>query len=190
MHESGEPNSTDLKLTFAWRNFDNQQALIRAADTKAGFLLTLVLFLAATTLPIGKEATSKLRWVPGGGALTSAVYLVSYGILAAGFVRSLFLISEVLTPRLARHYTSPTAGSHLLYWQHVILHQDNIKYFESLSNASAELLLRNVTDQVFELAHICQVKMAGLGKARSSFNWAFSGWFLNTAIGLWIASWK
>ena len=39
------------QLNFAWRNFEDQQAIIRAADLKAGYLVTFLLFFGASTIP-------------------------------------------------------------------------------------------------------------------------------------------
>ena len=54
----------DLQIAFARHNFEDQQALIRSADAKAGAFITLLLFLAAIVIPLGKEAVPKLRTPP------------------------------------------------------------------------------------------------------------------------------
>jgi len=180
----------DDHLLFARHNFDNHQAIIRAADTKAAVLTTLLLFLGASTIPLGKDAVPKLRWVWGQGAITSGVYLFSYLVFAATFAWSLVLVYRVVIPRGAAHYQSPRAGHDLLYYEHVLLHQDSAHYFESVGRASPDLILRNLTDQVFELAHICHEKITALHRARMLTAIVFCAWTANTVFGLWIVRWK
>ena len=50
------------QIDFAWHNFEDQQAIIRAADLKAGYLVTFLLFFGASTVPLGKDVIPKLEW--------------------------------------------------------------------------------------------------------------------------------
>src|ERR1700680_2931540 len=135
------------QLTFAWHNFEDQQAIIRAADLKAGYLVTFLLFFGASTIPLGKEVLPALRWVSGGEIAASALYAASYLVFALGFVRALYLISHVLTPRIARHHARPADGRELLYYEHVVRYENSAAYFEAMAKVSPEEMLRNVTDQ-------------------------------------------
>ena len=101
------------QLNFAWRNFEDQQAIIRSADLKAGYLVTFLLFFGASTIPLGKEVFPKLHWSANVEGAVCALYLISYVVLALGFAWSLYLISHVLMPRIARHHQSPRQGSGL-----------------------------------------------------------------------------
>jgi hypothetical protein len=56
--------------------------------------------------------------------------------------------------------------------------------------ASPELILRNLTDQIYELGHICRRKMDGLSGTTIPISIAFCAWVLNGALGLWIVRWK
>jgi hypothetical protein len=102
------------RIDFAWKNFEDQQATIRAADLKAGYLVTFMIFFGASTIPLGKEVIPRLHW----GAMTelaaSAVYTSSYLVFAIGFIWALYLISQVLMPRIARHHKKPVNGRELL----------------------------------------------------------------------------
>lgn len=182
------PNSAvEDQLNFAWRNFEDQQAIIRAADLKAGYLVTFLLFFGASTIPLGKEVFPKLRLTPDAHGAACLLYLITYCALAVGFVCSLYLISHVLMPRIARHHQSPREGSELLYYEHVIRHKDSSHYFAAVAGASPEQLLRNVTDQVFELAQICKAKIDNLRHFSRSFKWTLVAWLVSTALGFWIA---
>jgi hypothetical protein len=190
---AGTPSPITVRedqLTFARHNFDNQQSLIRAADTKAGLYVTLILFLGAVTIPLGKDVVPRLSWVPCGGAVTSAAYIVSYVVFAAGFIWSLMLVRHVVTPRSARHYADPQPGHELHFYKHVLLHRDNAEYFQAVQQAPPELLLRNLTDQIFELAYICDEKMTAVRAARAPITLTFFAWLVNAGFGLWIARWK
>jgi hypothetical protein len=178
------------QLNFAWRNFEDQQAIIRSADLKAGYLVTFLLFFGASTVPLGKEVFPKLHWSANVEGAVCALYLLSYVVLAVGFVWSLYLISHVLMPRIARHHQSPRQGSELLYYGHVIRHKDSEQYFAAVATATPDQLLRNVTDQVFELAQICKSKIDNLRHFSKSFKWTLAAWLISTALGFLIASWR
>ena len=177
---------TEEQIEFAWRNFEDQQGIIRAADLKAGYLVTFLLFFGASTVPLGKDVIPKLQWFSPIADAASGLYLLTYLGLVAGFVWSLILISRAITPRIARHHQSPREGSELLYYEHVIRHKDSAQYFEAVSHASPERILRNITDQVFELSLICKVKMDSLRAFAVSFKWTVVAWCVSTAVGFWI----
>lgn len=184
MAEAGEQ-----RIHFAWKNFEDQQAIIRAADLKAGYLVTFLLFFGASTIPLGREVLPKLRWDAAGG-LASGIYAVSYGLSVIGFLWSMYLISHVMTPRIAKRYKDPRPGADLLYYAHVARYETSDKYFEAVSRAEPEQILRNVTEQVFELSQICTAKMDSLRAFSKSFKLTLVAWFVSTAAGFWIMSWK
>jgi len=161
------------RVGYAWKNFEDQQAIIRAADLKAGYLVTFLLFFGASTIPLGKEVLPKLRWASVGEIAVSGVYAASYVVFALGFVRALYLISHVLTPRIARHHARPADGRELLYYEHVVRYANSTAYFEAMAKVSAEEMLRNVTDQVYELAMIVKAKVDSLRRfhRRSRLRW-------------------
>lgn len=178
------------QINFAWRNFEDQQQIIRAADLKAGYLVTFLLFFGASTIPLGEDVIPRLHWFIGWKGLVTALYLITYTGQMLAFVRSLYLISRVLTPRVTPYKTSPQKGTDLLYYEHVLHHKDNHQYYEALSQASSPKILRNITDQVFQLSHICKSKIDCLREFASSFKWTLFLWLTSTAIGLWITRWK
>jgi hypothetical protein len=176
------------QINFAWRNFEDQQGIIRAADLKAGYLVTFLLFFGASTIPLGEDVIPKLHWLIGWKGIITVIYLVTYTGQMLAFVRSLYLISQVLTPRVTPHKVHK--GSDLLYYEHVLHHQSSDQYYETLSQASSQRILRNITDQVFQLSHICKSKIDCLREFARSFKWTLFLWLTSTAIGLWITRWK
>lgn len=182
-------DASEERLHFAWKNFEDQQAIIRAADLKAGYLVTFLLFFGASTIPLGREVLPKLRW-EGSGAFTSGLYATTYVLSVIGFVSSMYLISHVMTPRVAKQHKEPRPGADILYFGHVTRFESSEKYFEAVVKADPEQILRNVTDQIFELAQIAKVKMDSLRAFSKSFKLTLVAWFLSTAVGFWIMSWK
>ena len=182
-------DASEERLHFAWKNFEDQQAIIRAADLKAGYLVTFLLFFGASTIPLGREVLPKLRWDLSGG-LASGIYAVSYALSVIGFVSSMYLISHVMTPRVRKHQQEPKPGTDLLYFGNVARFETSEKYYEAVARAEPEVILRNVTDQIFELAQIAKVKMDNLRAFSKSFKLTLVAWFISTAVGFWIMSWK
>jgi hypothetical protein len=182
-------DASEERLHFAWKNFEDQQAIIRAADLKAGYLVTFLLFFGASTIPLGREVFPKLRWDADGG-LASGIYVISYSLSVIGFVWSMYLISHVMTPRVKKHHKEPKAGADLLYFGHVTRFESSEKYFDAVAHAEPEQILRNVTDQIFELAQIAKAKMDSLRAFSKSFKLTLVAWFISTAVGFWIMSWK
>jgi hypothetical protein len=183
-------DALDAQIQFARHNFDNHQNLIRFADAKAAAFLTLLVFLGASSFPVAKDAVPKLRFVIGGGALSSVFYLLSCLLFLTGFFWTLSLVYLVIRPRGARFYGSARPGHELMFFAHVTLHSSHEDYFTAVSSASPELLLENLTDQVFELTKICQEKMDFLNRARYPMFLAFCSWAANLVMGLWIIRWK
>src|ERR1700732_2845455 len=104
-------STTKEQIEFAWHNFEDQQAIIRAADLKAGYLVPFLLFFGASTIPLGTEVVPKMRVGDLAGGVASGLYILTYAWLTVGFVWSLILISRAMTPRIARHHRSPREGS-------------------------------------------------------------------------------
>ena len=70
-------------------------------------------------------------------------------------------------------------------WQdHVLLHQNNEDYFSAVRAAPPELILRNLTDQIFELSHISSEKMRALTNIRGVIWLGFASWVALIAGGL------
>ena len=99
-------------------------------------------------------------------------------------------VQKVMKPRGARYYPQITIGQDLMWQDHVIHHGTNTAYFNAVRAASQEILLRNITDQVFELCHISKEKMDAFQKARAGFWVAFISWVLTIVCGILVVRWK
>jgi hypothetical protein len=173
----------DQALQFARHNFDNHQALIRASDTKAGVMVTVMVFLAASAFQVGKDAIGKLHAYPYSTLIWSAIFVLACAGLLVAVLSAFAVVLRVIQPRGTR-YTAPQKGRDLLWQEHVLLYPTNEDYFSAVKQASPELLLRNFTDQVFELAHISKEKMDALANTRWIFWLAFWSWAVCVAAGL------
>lgn len=169
-------NDQGVPIQFARHNFDNHQALIRSSDAKAGVMVTVVVFLAASGLQISKDAVSKLHISPCVVAISSAIFVLAALGLAVAVLWSFVTVHRVIRPRGASHYPSVEKGRDLMWQEHVVLHGTGEAYFSAVRAAPPELILRNYTDQIFELAHISKEKMAAIASARAILGLAFLSW--------------
>lgn len=177
------------QIAFARHNFENQQSTIRAADTKVGAVLTILFIVTVIAIPIGKEAIPKLHWASGAGiAAISTVFLTGCIVFVFGVLRSLMLVVHVVRPRGVSRASDRHTPGQLLFYKHVLQHRDANDYFKAVGDASPELLLRNLTDQVFELARICAEKMDALDAAKTPLMWALYSFGLVVALGIWLGA--
>lgn len=189
MNEALDSSEKDysVQLSFARHNFDNLQSLIRASDTKAAAFMTLVLFLAGTAIPLIKDAMPRLHAHPLGQLVVTLAYLLTITSFVLCFTRVVALLYATVRPRGARFYKSPDKSTDLMWQDHVLRHEDSAAYFEALRNSSAEIVLRNLTDQIFELAHISKEKMDSLRDSRKTLWAGFWLWLIMAAMGLFLA---
>jgi hypothetical protein len=178
------------QIAFARHVFDNYQALIRSVDTKAGALFALAVFLGASIFPIFKDATSHVSFKTPMFQITSIAFLVSGSSFILLFVGLIFSLARVIRPRGARFYKATGNKENLLWQEHVAAHADNSSYFREVSNATPTVILRNVTDQVFELAHISREKMGAINTGFRVLYWLAFSWILTITSGLILTGWK
>ena len=94
----------ELAIQFARHNFDNHQALIRSSDTKAGVMVTIMVFLAASALPISKDAVAKLHLRPCHIAASGAVFLLA----TAALLGSVLWLASKTSFKVRRSWGSTT----------------------------------------------------------------------------------
>ena len=179
----------DQQIQFARHNFENHQALIRFADTKAAAIITIVIFLGASGLQIAKEATHSLNFDTHAGLAVSIVFICSCVTFLLAFAWCLVRVEMTLMPR-AGHTHQPQAGRDILWQDHVLVHSSDQQYFDAVKKADSELLLRNLTDQIFELAHISRAKMVNIQQSRRASLWAAASWIVNMISALILLRWK
>jgi hypothetical protein len=174
-----------LQIEFAQHVYDNQQAIIRQLDVKAGVFVSLLVFLAIGALPIARDVSTKLHWT-GRGALTSWSYAGSGLILVVGFLATAVCVQRVIRPRASEH-TSLSTG--LIFAPDILSHGDPEKYHDATEHATEQTLLKNLTVQIFQLSAIVQRKTDALRLARWPTMISFLAWAVNTATGAYILTW-
>jgi hypothetical protein len=189
-HGGEAKNAFADQIVFARHVFDNYQALIRSVDTKAGALLALAVFFGASSFPVSKDAIQHIGFLTRLLQFTSAAFLISSAIFCLLFLVLVVVLGRVIQPRGARFYKHPNKAVDLLWQEHVVLHQDNGSYFSAVSKSAAPVLLRNLTDQVFELASISKEKMDAINTGFGVVYWLAFSWIMNVTTGLILLGWK
>jgi len=179
----------DQQIQFARHNFENEQALIRFADTKAAAIITIVIFLAASGLQIAKEATHNLIFETPIGLAVSSIFVCSGVTFLLAFLWCLVRVETALKPR-GGDLRKPQTGRDILWQDHVLNHATDDEYFAAVKKADSELLLRNLTDQIYELSHISREKMAAIQQSRRASLWAAASWIVNMITALILLRWK
>ena len=179
----------DQQIQFARHNFENEQALIRFADTKAAAIITIVIFLAASGLQIAKDATHYLIFNTPIGLVVSIVFICSCVTFLLAFLWCLVRVETALKPR-GGDLRKPQIGRDILWQDHVLNHTTDDQYFDAVRKADSELLLRNLTDQIYELSHISREKMSAIQQSRRASLWAAASWIVNMISALILLRWK
>src|SRR5437763_10294584 len=125
------------RLAFARYNYDTQQAIIRQLDTKAAAFITLLVFLATTTLSMSRDVCTRIHW-SGRGSVTSWSYFVSILALVTGFVFTAICVIRVIRPRGSEH-TNISNG--LMFAVDILKYGEPNKYHVALEGATDEILL-------------------------------------------------
>ncbi len=145
------------KHTFALESYKSTQELIRFADQKAG----AVLVVAGLELSVFLSSIDKLTF---NGNYTSAVSILTLILsisTALLLITTLYLsVFKVLRPRLANHYSGNDAS--LFYFNHLASMTDKTGMFDQFNRVTDDVVLRNLTDQIFEVSKIMNAKTNGL----------------------------
>ena len=183
------PADTEKQIQFARHDFDNLQNLIRFTDTKSAALITIAIFLGASGIQVAKDAVAAINFCSLHNLLLGVLFLGGcFGFLLS-FGWMVACVENVLRPRGARHYPKTAVGRDLMWQDHVIQHGTSAAYFDAVHAATPELILRNVTDQVFELSHVSNEKMDAFHRARACFRFAFCFWVIITVCGVLLVRW-
>ncbi len=173
------------QIEFARHNYDNQQALIRQLDVKAGVFITLLVFLATGVLPGARDVSAKLHW-SGKGALTSWIYVAAGLVLVVGFLATAVCVQRVIRPRGSEHRG---LSSGLMFASDILSHGDPERYHAETENMSEQALLKNLTAEIFQLSAIVKHKTDALRLARWPTMISFIAWAINCVVGAYILTW-
>lgn len=143
--------------TFTLESFKNIQELIKFTDQKSGG----VLVVAGLELTVFLNVVDKLIFKTNSFGVYSVVVFV-LGVITAGLLIAIVYVSvfKVLRPQLANHYSGNEAS--LFYFNHLASMTDKTAMFEQFKNVDDNLILRNLTDQIFEVSKIMNRKTNAL----------------------------
>ena len=148
------------KIEFALESFKNIQDLIKFTDQKSGG----VLVIAGLELTIFLSCIDKLDFKHS-YLSPIAIAVIILGIITVFlFTYTLYLsIFKILRPRLANHYSGQDIS--LFYFNHLASMTDKTGMFNQFNSVTDDLILRNLTDQIFEVSKILNTKINELHKS-------------------------
>ncbi len=157
------------KVQFALESFKNIQDLIKFIDQKSSAVLVVAGLILTTLVEFSTDlvyTTKQLSFF----SLCSFIFgLVT--VLLLVYVIYISII-EILRPRLAQHYTGSEIS--LIYFNHLASVSDKTIMFNNFDTLTVDLILKNITDQIFEISRILNKKIIELHK---SMNYLFCAIF-------------
>lgn len=182
MHMTADKSCAE-QITFARHVFDNYQALIRSLDAKAGAVLAVSVFLGASAFPVFKDAVIHLTTKTGISKIISGGLVASGALFCIVFVILLHRLSAVVRPRGARFYKQKELLNNLMWQEHVAKYGDNASYYRAVFEADSAVILRNLTDQIFELTAISREKMGAINSSFKILYYLGVFWLINVIAG-------
>jgi hypothetical protein len=153
-------------------------------DAKAGAAIAVGVFFGASLFPIFKDAVAHFTAKPSFLKVISETLVFSGGLFCVAFIMLLHSLSVVVRPRGARFYKKKDSLNQLMWQDHITNHVDNSSYYRAVSDADSAVILRNLTDQVFELAAISREKMSAINSAFKVLYCLGVFWLVNVIAGL------
>lgn len=143
--------------TFTLESFKNIQDLIKFTDQKSGGILVVAgLELTAFISCIDKLSFNK-NYTSALSVTTFLLGLITATLLIITIYYSVF---KVLRPRMANHYSGNDAS--LFYFNHLASMTDKTGMYEKFRDVTDDFILRNLTDQIFEVSKILKTKTNAL----------------------------
>lgn len=146
------------QLEFAWHTFEHQQRTIRHLASKAGVFVGLPIFLLTDLLSVARETGSRLHWY-GKGMILSWTYVGSFAVFGISLLFTIWSVQQVIRPRVSSKAPSETG---LIFQRDILTYSGPQAYHEALAQTSEHVLLRDLTEQVFELVQIIKAKTHAL----------------------------
>jgi hypothetical protein len=145
------------KYAFTLESYKNIQELIRFTDQKSGGVIVVA----------GLELTVFLNFIDKLGFNKDYTSLASVAVFLFGIITAILLaitiyisIFKVVRPRLANQYNAYEIS--LFYFNHLASAKNKTVMFNQFNNVTNDSILRNLTDQIFEVSKIMTAKTNGL----------------------------
>lgn len=148
------------KQIFALESFKNIQELIRFIDQKSGAVLLVSGLILTVFLEFSKVLVFDFDSFSYASVVTFAFGLTT----SASLIYTIYLsIFKILRPRLAMHYCGNECS--LIYFNHLSIMTDKPTMFEEFKKLDNESILKNITDQIFEVSKVLDKKIIELHNA-------------------------
>lgn len=148
------------KQVFALESFKNIQELIKFIDQKSGAVLLVSGLILTVFLEFSKVLVFNFESFSYASVVTFAFGLTT----SASLIYTIYLsIFRILRPRLAMHYYGNEYS--LLYFNHLSTMSDKPTMLEEFKKLDDESILKNLTDQIFEVSKVLDTKVAELHNA-------------------------
>lgn len=138
-------NSVDKQIDIAWKLFQNNQEMIKFADSKIMFLLVISGVFTTHTL-------TNLRDLFSAGILCQIVVVLFF----IAFL--VFTIYALLTIYPRHRSKTEHLTANLIYFKNIYTRKDVGQYIEDFQDASDEQILEDILFQNFQVAAIATKK--------------------------------
>lgn len=155
--------------SFALESFKNIQELIRFIDQKANGVLLVSGLILTAFLEFSKALVFRFSSVSVAGFLTFLFGVTTIGLLSYVIYISIF---EILRPQLEKNYSSNEAS--LLYFKHLAEIKDKALIQQKFKNLNDDSILESISDQIFEVSRILDVKIIELRKSMNYLFWSIA----------------
>lgn len=143
------------KQEFALESFKNIQQLIQFTDQKSGAILVVSGLVLTVFLEFSKNLV--FRSISFGSIVIFIFGFTTAFLLVYTIYLSIF---KILRPRLAKHYHVNELS--LIYFNHLAKISDREEIFQKFKNLNDDIILKNITDQIFEVSRILDAKITEL----------------------------
>jgi len=142
------------KNEFTLESFKNIQELIKFTDQKSSGVLAVT----GLELTVFLNCIDKLDFHKNYSSILSIATITLGGVTGVLLIYTLYIsVFKILRPRLANHYSGHDFS--LFYFNHLASMTDKTGMFDQFKNVDDDKMLRNLTDQIFEVSKILNAKI-------------------------------
>ena len=182
LSQEAKPPNIEAQIQFARHTYENHQAMIRLADSKAAFVLTLLIFLSYTAFSFIKESLAKVSWTGASNRVLGTLLILTTIAFLAGLLATLISMQRVVSPRVGRGKFQ--SGQNLFFSSDVVAYDGREAYFAALRAAPDDLLLQNLAHQVYEISVIAEAKLQCLRHSNRLIVFCICCWTIDMTVCL------
>lgn len=149
--------SENEKVELLEKIFDNQQALITSADSKANIALTIQTFITTTVLGAA-VIVGTLSKVAGCSSFAMWLYYVLFALFIITSIVGLILCILVFRPSPPQEKIEKSREG-LTYFGHIVKYKTSKEYLQKINNVSPSDIVNEFACQNYTLARLLNIKM-------------------------------